>query len=78
MEQIELDLVHNWLDQQKKNGNPEFFVDETYESYDNDTDDRDQRISDHSVPVHKAEESVITIPIEAPSAYGEGDWEDVD
>jgi hypothetical protein len=79
MEQIELDLVHNWLDQQQKNGNPEFFIDESYEDYDKETEEQDKVLSDHSVPVHKKTvQPAITVPVEPSQGYGEGDWEDVE
>lgn len=77
MEQIELDLVHNWLDQQAKNGNQEVFTDDTYDDYDQETDEKDAVLSEHSVPVHR---KVVRSPVppEPAERYVKEDWEDVD
>lgn len=63
-EMIELEFAHINLDKKLKNGNAEQFEDPDYEDYDEESDIRDQRLSDSTLPTVRCQD--------------EDGWEDVE
>lgn len=80
-EQIELEFQHMLLDQNQKDGNQEYFVDEGFEDYDKETEDTDNRLSE--MPKFGSEASdpnkgVKDLPKPETEINNEDEWEDVE
>ena len=70
-EQIDLDMMHVMLDQQLRDGTTEVYSDETFDEFDKETDEIDNKFTD----IPTADDFRIGL---SATEVNEDDWEEVD